>query len=214
MFTGIIEEIGLVKQIVNQGSKKYFTISCNKINADVKIGDSIACNGICLTLTKFDANSITIEAMNETISKTTIKSWSNGSKINLERALSFNGRLDGHIVQGHIDTVLKVISVKQQGETRYLEIELLPEFSALVVPQGSIALNGVSLTIAKLSPKSLQVALISLTEELTNLSSLNANDLLNVEFDIIGKYILRYKNANSTTGNSKISQKWLNEQGF
>lgn len=214
MFTGIIEEIGLVKQIANQGSKKYFTITCSKVNSDVKIGDSIACNGICLTLTKFDTNSITIEAMDETIAKTTIKTWSIGSKINLERALKLSGRLDGHIVQGHIDTVLKVISTKQHGETRYLELELLPEFSALVVPQGSIALNGVSLTIARLEAKSFQVALISLTEELTNLSNQKANDSINVEFDIIGKYILRYNSNKPTNNNSKISKEWLSEQGF
>lgn len=214
MFTGIIEEIGLVKQITNQGSKKYFTITCSKVNSDVKIGDSIACNGICLTLTKFDTNSITIEAMDETIAKTTIKTWSIGSKINLERALKLSGRLDGHIVQGHIDTVLKVLSVKQQGETRYLEIELLPEFFALVVPQGSIALNGVSLTIARLEAKSFQVALISLTEELTNLSALKTNDNINVEFDIIGKYILRYNSNKPTNNSSKISKEWLSEQGF
>lgn len=214
MFTGIIEELGTIKQINSQAGKQYLTIECSKLNEGLKIGDSIACNGICLTLIQFTKQDITIEAMNETISKTTIKDWNLSSKINLERALRFNSRLDGHIVQGHIDTVSKIISVKEINKTRYIEIALPPEYSQLVVPQGSIAVNGVSLTIAKLEATSFQVALISLTENLTNLSLVKTGDLVNLEFDIIGKYILRSNSTNTTQTESKLTQAWLYEQGF
>lgn len=214
MFTGIIEEVGTIQKINNQASKKYFTINCTKITDDLKIGDSIACNGICLTLTHFTKTSITVEAMNETISKTTVKDWLTNSNINLERALKFNSRLDGHIVQGHIDTTSKVLGVRKINATLYLEIDLPQEFSDLVVAQGSIAVNGVSLTLAKLADSSFQVALISLTEDLTNLSLLKAGDNVNLEFDIIGKYILRKNSLKSNPLSSKINQAWLNEQGF
>ncbi len=214
MFTGIIEEIGEIKEISHQDGKRYLTITSQRINTDLKIGDSIACNGICLTLTHFTTSTITVEVMNETISKTTVKQWNIGCKINLERALKFNSRLDGHIVQGHVDTITNIISVNEVNKTRYLKLNLPNEFAELVVPQGSIAINGVSLTVAKLDFSSLQVALISLTENLTNLSLLTSGDLVNIEFDIIGKYILRKNSISSAQPKSKISQAWLNEQGF
>jgi len=214
MFTGIIEEVGVIKQISNQGGKRYLTIACSKINSDLKIGDSIACNGICLTLTQFTSSSITIEAMNETISKTSLKDWSINSPINLERALRFNGRLDGHIVQGHVDTLSHILSIKDVNKTKYIQIYLAQEFAELVVSQGSIAINGVSLTIAKLDTSSLQVALITLTENLTNLSLLKPGDYVNIEFDIIGKYILRKNSLSSSQSKPKLTQAWLNEQGF
>lgn len=214
MFTGIIEEVGRVTQIVNRGGKKYFTLACNKIIQELKIGDSISCNGICLTLTNFTNTSITIEAMNETISKTTVKEWQAGSRINLERALKFNSRLDGHIVQGHVDTVANILTVKELNQTRYIEISLSSEHAELVVPQGSIAINGVSLTIAHIGKNSFQVALISLTEDLTNLSLLQTGHLVNLEFDLIGKYILRQSSLKTQQSSSKISKAWLHENGF
>lgn len=214
MFTGIIEEVGIVNQVVSQGGKNYFTISCRKINEDLKIGDSIACNGICLTLTNFTSASITMETMNETINKTTVKEWQTTSRINLERALKFSSRLDGHIVQGHVDTVATILSVKELNQTRYIEINLSPDHAELVVPQGSIAVNGVSLTLAQIERNSFQVALISLTEDLTNLSSLKTGDSVNLEFDLIGKYILRQNNLKTSQSSSKITKAWLNEHGF
>ena len=214
MFTGIIEEVGIVKSLSVISGKRYLTIHCRKINDDLKIGDSIACNGICLTVTQFTNSTITVEAMNETITKTTVKYWDKDSKINLERALKFNSRLDGHIVQGHVDTVSKVLSSKDVNGTTYLEVELPIEYSDLVVAQGSIAINGVSLTIAKLDISSLQVALISLTENLTNLAFLKAGDYTNIEFDIIGNSILRKNTISTVKPKSKLTQAWLNEQGF
>ncbi len=214
MFTGIIEEIGKISSISNHGGKKYFTIEASKINSDLKIGDSVACNGICLTLISFTDKAITIEAMNETIAKTSAKYWSLGNSINLERALRFNSRLDGHIVQGHVDTISQVLTVKKQNNTRYIEVVLDQQYADLVVAQGSIAINGVSLTIAKLNNKSLQVALISLTEDLTNLSLVKVGDYVNLEFDIIGKYILRSQELKKQSSASQITKAWLYEQGF
>ncbi len=214
MFTGIIEEIGRVSQIDNCGGKRNYTIECYQINDSLKIGDSVACNGICLTLVSFSDKSIIIEAMNETISKTTAKTWAIGSKINLERAMKLSSRLDGHIVQGHVDTTSRVLAVKDLNKTKYLEIDLPKQYADLVVAQGSIAINGVSLTLARLDNCSFQVALISLTEDLTNLSNLKVGESVNLEFDIIGKYVLRSKQIAEHSTKSKISQEWLNEQGF
>lgn len=216
MFTGIIEEVGTISKIVNKGGKKEFIIRCSLINNSLKIGDSVASNGICLTVTKFDNQQITIEAMNETIAKTNIKNWSNLTKINLERAMTMGGRLDGHIVQGHVDTVLNVVSLNKIGDTLYIELNLPDEYKKLVIPQGSVALNGVSLTVAKLTEDSFSVALISLTEELTNLNKLKVNDEVNVEFDVLGKYVQRFLNISNKNNKpkSKITQEWLIENGF
>lgn len=214
MFTGIIEEIGRIENIEARGGKSYYKIACSKINNGLKIGDSVACNGICLTLIDFNDRTITIEAMHETISKTTIKDWALSSKINLERALQFSSRLDGHIVQGHIDTLATVLEVSKVKDTKYIEIELNEAYQDLVVPQGSIAVNGVSLTLANLSLKSFKVALISLTENLTNLTYLRNGDKVNLEFDIVGKYILRRAQLAHASKTSKISKEWLYEQGF
>ncbi len=214
MFTGIIEEIGTISSIESQGGKQHFTIKCSKINDDLKLGDSVACNGICLTLIDFTDKSITIEAMNETLKKTTAKTWTIGSSINLERALKFNSRLDGHIVQGHVDIISNVTAIKEVNKTRYIEVSLDNNYAELVVSQGSIAINGVSLTVAKLDTNNFQVALISLTENLTNLSLLKVGDFVNLEFDVIGKYILRNKEVKSNQSKSKISKSWLYEQGF
>jgi len=209
MFTGIIEEIGILYTALDKGSKRYLTINCRKVTDILKIGDSLACNGICLTVTDFNAQQVTVEVMQETLYKTTAKSWKTGDKINLERALMMNGRLDGHLVQGHIDTVSDFLYQETAGETVYLWFKLPEEFRKLVVAQGSIAVNGVSLTIAKLESEKFAVALISHTLAETNLAK--PGKTVNLEFDVVGKYILRSLENSEKTG---ITMEWLHENNF
>ncbi len=210
MFTGIIEEIGSLQRMEIRGAKRYFTIGCEVVNRDVKLGDSICCDGVCLTVIRFDDRGITVEAMRETLEKTTANDWRSGRAINLERAMPADGRFGGHIVQGHIDCRVSVLSHEKRRDTNYLEIALPKDNSLLVVAQGSIAINGVSLTIARLSESSLTVALIGHTLEMTNLRLLTTGDAVNVEYDIIGKYILRQQDKQRF----KITEEWLVEKGF
>ncbi|MDD2331386.1 MAG: riboflavin synthase [Candidatus Cloacimonetes bacterium] len=210
MFTGIIEALTPITRIRKSQSKTFATLSRPKSFHDLKLGSSIACNGICLTVTELEDSAFTIEIMHETLQKSNASCWQTGELINLERALSANGRLDGHIVQGHVDRTLKLSSLSKKGETLYLSFAYPTEDAALLVPQGSLALNGVSLTLASLSNDSFQVALIGHTLENTNLIKLTTGALVNVEYDILGKYINR--NLNSAT--AKLTKEWLYEQGF
>ncbi len=208
MFTGIIEEIGKVVKIESRSGKKYFSISSRKILDSLKIGDSVACNGICLTVIDFMNSRIKVEAMSETLTKTTAFSWKNNDLINLERAMQIGSRLDGHLVQGHIDTISKLKSKKVSNQNLVLEYEIPSGFSDLLVPQGSITINGVSLTIAELISDSFKVAIIEHTRKNTNLENSN---YVNLEFDIIGKYVQRFLHKNKK---NTISQKILIEKGF
>lgn len=209
MFTGIIEELGRLENFHDKAGKRYLHISCSKIIADLKIGNSVCCNGACLTVTGFTNQQITVEVMQETLIKTTIRLWKPAAKINLERALSIKGRLDGHIVQGHVDCITEFIRKEQNGETTYLWYKLPLNQQDMVTYQGSIAVNGVSLTIARLEKDRFAVALITHTLNETNLAELNR--YVNLEFDILGKYIVRYFNNHQKSG---VTMEWLREKGF
>ncbi len=193
MFTGIIEATGTILRISAQSGKKLLTITRPSQFDDLKTGASIACDGICLTVLSFDAKSFSVEIMNETIQKTTAKSWQINRILNLERAMQLGGRLDGHWLQGHVDRELRVIAKQILTGTDYLKIELNNADKGLLVPQGSVAINGVSLTIAELKPNYLSIALIGHTLEGSNLSTLKAGDRINVEYDILGKYIMQQR---------------------
>lgn len=190
MFTGIIEA---TEKIVTQqtiSGKKLITISRPVIFDDLKIGCSIACDGICLTVIQFEDKTFTVEIMAETLTKTSAKKWLNGKILNLERALKLNSRLDGHFVQGHIDGELRIISRLKIENTDYLRLELLQRDRNLIVPQGAIAINGVSLTIAEIRSNFFSVALIGHTLTHTNLGTIKTGETVNVEYDILGKYVL------------------------
>lgn len=209
MFTGIIKEIGSLESIQPKGSKKWLKIRCHQITNTLRLGDSICCNGACLTVVDFAKSYILVEVMAETLLKTTIKWWKPGDNINLEPALSANGRFDGHFVQGHVDTILKFNSREQLGDTIYLWYDLPIEYQDMITWQGSIAINGVSLTVAKLEVKRFAVALI--THTLANSNLIESLKYVNVEFDIIGKYIVRYLKRQ---GKPQITEEWLREKGF
>lgn len=210
MFTGIIEAISPVHNITHSGDKIHVQIKRPDAFSTIKTGDSIACNGICLTITSFDAISFTVEIMNETKRKTNALDWSIGTLLNLERALMLGARLDGHWVQGHVDCTMALSETSMKKGTPYFYFRFLPEHRALLVAQGSIAINGVSLTLAELSEQRFAVALIGHTLGLTNLSKLKTGNKVNIEFDILGKYIQRLHAKSS----SNLTEEWLNEQGF
>jgi len=210
MFTGIIEEKGKFLSGWDKSGKHYIRIACSNIHKDLKIGDSVACNGICLTVVNFDYAFIDVEIMKETLSKTTAVYWKKDSLINLERALNYKGRIDGHMVQGHVDHVVKLTEKSAFPDGTYLTFHLDQQWYNYVIPQGSIALNGVSLTIARLLKASFTVSLIGHTLRETNLSELKAGDLVNVEYDLIGKYVVRILEEKKDV----LNEKYLMEKGF
>jgi riboflavin synthase len=191
MFTGIVENIGIIHAMDWQEDNLVFTIQSD-IASSLRIDESVSHNGICLTITNIIENKFyTVCAIAETILKTNIGKWRLGNKINLEQALQFGGRLDGHLVQGHVDTTLKCIEIMQKkGSCQYV-FAMDKTHAALVIEKGSICINGISLTCFDVKNYCFTVAVIPYTYENTNIKLLKINDEVNVEFDVIGKYILR-----------------------
>ncbi|WP_456436822.1 riboflavin synthase [Desulfurobacterium sp.] len=191
MFTGIVEEIGKIKEVKRSGKDAILTVKCSKVIEETKEGDSIAVNGICLTVTEIKNNELSFDVSFETINKTSFKYLKAGDPVNLERAVKVNDRLGGHILQGHVDTVSKVLSVKKVERSYLFTFKLPPEFKHLVVKKGSIGIDGISLTIADLYPDSFSVAVIPTTFSETILQFKRPGTVVNLEFDIIGKYVER-----------------------
>ena len=189
MFTGLIEEKGLIESITDRSGGKRIIVKCNDILNDIKVDDSISIDGICQTVVKTGSNCFEVEAVEETLKKTTVRYWRNGQTVNLERALKFSDRLGGHLVMGHIDTVGEIIQITKLGSSIKYELLFPQEFSKYIIEQGSIAINGISLTIAESYPTSLVVSIIPHTLSKTNISELKKSDKVNLEFDILGKYI-------------------------
>jgi riboflavin synthase len=193
MFTGIIESTAKILHITPLNGKKLLKIERPKQFDDLRIGSSIACNGICLTVLDFDKQSFSVEIMHETMNKSTAKNWQIGDLINLERALKLGDRLDGHWLQGHVDRSLRVMSRLSVEGTDYIRFQLVNEDRKLMVHQGSVAINGISLTIAEIRSAFFSIALIGHTISNTNLTGLKAGENVNVEYDVLGKYLLNQK---------------------
>ena len=189
MFTGLIEEVG--KVVASTESSPQLEIAAPRTAKTSCRGDSIAVNGCCLTLTSRRGNRLNFDLLEETIARTNLKKLRRNDPVNLERALSAEGRLGGHFVQGHIDCVSRIVAFEKKGPDFRLEVELPTEFAQYVVPKGSIALNGISLTVAEVLPKSFVACIIPYTKRHTNLDRAQAGDLVNVEFDILAKYVER-----------------------
>lgn len=190
MFTGIIEITGFVKSVETNGGNRTFWIQSG-ISGEFKVDQSVSHNGACLTVEEVDETSHRVTAIEETLKKTNLGSWKIGDVINLERSLKLESRLDGHFVQGHIDTTstcLKII--EKEGSWEY-EFGFPKKFSALVIEKGSIAVNGISLTAFDVKKKSFRIAVIPYTFENTNISDVKKGDSVNIEFDMIGKYTIR-----------------------
>ncbi|MBS1549651.1 MAG: riboflavin synthase [Bacteroidetes bacterium] len=188
MFTGIVEAIGIVKKIEKIGTNIHFTLTC-PFTQELKIDQSLAHNGTCLTVVAIQGEEYTVTAINETLEKTNLGFWTVGTLVNLERCMKMDGRLDGHIVQGHVDTTGVVKSIENIEGSYLVTIQYNSSF--VTVPQGSITVNGISLTVARSEAHEFSVALIPYTWENTNMKLVNIGDVVNLEFDIVGKYIAR-----------------------
>ena len=189
MFTGIVEEIGTVCEVKRNGNNSYIRIIAEKVLSDVHIGDSIAVNGVCLTVTRHDGNIFQADVMNETLNRSSLGSLTNGSKVNLERAMSAEGRFGGHIVSGHIDGTGKVTDIKNDGIAIWYTISAKPEIMRYIVEKGSVAIDGISLTVARVTENNFSVSIIPHTAEQTILSLKKIGDIVNLENDIIAKYV-------------------------
>lgn len=191
MFTGIIETLGTIKNIEQEGTNYHFTIAAD-ISKDLKIDQSVSHNGVCLTVVACDEKTHVVTAIKETLDRTSLGSWKIEEKVNLERAMKANARLDGHFVQGHVDTIGKCIDIKTEEGSWYFKFEYEPTEEHLLVDKGSICINGVSLTVVNPVDNYFSVAIIPYTYEHTIFHQLKVNDTINLEFDVIGKYIAKY----------------------
>ena len=191
MFTGIIEELGIIKKIIPKSSGMRCEIIAKQIGDELRISDSVAVNGVCLTVVDRIKNTFIIDIVNETLEKSNLGDLKEGDYKNLERALKASGRFGGHIVQGHIETVGVILDKQIDNDDTTLSVGLDPEWMRFCIPKGSIALDGISLTIAKIESNVIEVALIPHTLDNTTLGLKHKSDTLNIETDIIGKYIER-----------------------
>ena len=190
MFTGIIEAVGIVQKITESGSNKDFWLSAD-FTDELKIDQSLAHNGCCLTVVEKKDHQYLVQAIDETLVKTNVGAWKVGDVVNLERCMQMNGRLDGHIVQGHVDERGEVVSIENKEGSFYITIKYDKQSKFLTVPQGSITVNGISLTVARSEDHQFSVAIIPYTWDFTNMNTLKAGDTVNLEFDIIGKYVAK-----------------------
>ena len=190
MFTGIIESIGKVKNIEKDGKNYHFTFQSD-ISKNLKIDQSVAHNGVCLTVTSQNNMEHQVTAIYETIQKTNMNSLKIGSLVNLERCLKIGDRLDGHMVQGHVDDTVVCTKINEEDGSWRIEFEGENLNEKLIVDKGSICINGISLTVAKINNNFVEVAIIPYTFENTNFKQLKINDMVNIEYDILGKYILK-----------------------
>jgi riboflavin synthase len=191
MFTGIVAALGTVNELFTDGDSRRFVIQGGDLFADLMIGDSIAVNGVCLTAVEISGGTATVEVVPETLARSTIGSLAAADRVNLERPLRSDGRFDGHIVQGHVDCVAEVVAVTPEGDGRRMTIALPDDLARYVVEKGSITVDGVSLTVAGLTPSGFAVAVIPHTLEITTLGLRRPGDQVNLEFDVIGKYVER-----------------------
>jgi riboflavin synthase len=190
MFTGIVEALGTITHISSKGTNLTFTIQ-SAISHELKVDQSLAHSGVCLTVESIGNDLHTVTAIDETLQKTNAGKWKVGDKVNLERCLQFNGRIDGHIVQGHVDATGTCIGKYAQDGSWLYTFSFDESFAALMIEKGSICLNGISLTVFNVTRNSFSVAVIPYTYEHTNIGQVNVKDEVNLEFDVLGKYMQR-----------------------
>lgn len=214
MFTGIVEETGTIKSIIGEGDGYRLAINCSKVLEGTKIGDSIAVNGVCLTVTNMTGKYFEADVMPETIHRSSLGSLSNGSIVNLERAMAADGRFGGHIVSGHIDGIGNVGEIKRDSNAVWYTINADKTLLKYIVEKGSVALDGISLTVADVSDASFKVSIIPHTLGETNLGTKKGGEIINIECDIIGKYVEKLIGGNNSKIESKITMGFLAENGF
>lgn len=227
MFTGIVEEVGKIKSIISGANSAKICISAKKILEDVSLGDSIAVNGICLTVVDYTESNFTADVMHETINKSSFNNMKCGTTVNLERAMSANGRFGGHIVSGHIDGIGEIIDKHKDDNAIWFKIRTKHEIMKYIIKKGSIAIDGISLTVAKVEDDNFSVSIIPHTMKNTILVDKNRGDVVNLENDSIGKYVEKllsfgisdvsdsYKNKfDGSKSSRKIDINFLGENGF
>ena len=197
MFTGIIEEIATVTKLQKEQENLHITLS-SKITSELKIDQSVAHNGVCLTVVGIEDDEYTVTAIKETLDRSNLGQFTVGEEVNLERSMMMQGRIDGHIVQGHVDQTAKVVSITDEDGSTIYGFDYDSKEGNLTVPKGSITVNGVSLTVVDSKPGHFSVAIIPYTTEYTNFHNFKLGTLINLEFDVIGKYVATYMaNINS-----------------
>ncbi|MCY7854344.1 riboflavin synthase subunit alpha [Bacillus spizizenii] len=215
MFTGIIEETGTIESMKKAGHSMALTIKCSKILEDVHLGDSIAVNGICLTVTDFTKNQFTVDVMPETVKATSLNDLSKGSKVNLERAMAANGRFGGHFVSGHVDGTAEITRIEERSNAVYYDVKMDHSLTKTLVLKGSITVDGVSLTIFGLTEDTVTISLIPHTISETTFSEKTIGSKVNIECDMIGKYMYRFLHkANENKTQQTITKAFLSENGF
>ena len=216
MFTGLIETTGILNGREAGTKAGRLTVKPDTPWTDLEAGESIAVNGACLTFEKEAGGNLTFFVMKETLDRTNLGKIPVGARVNLERALSFGSRLGGHLVSGHVDAAVKVVSFGKTGDDYELRIEMPPDLRIFFVPKGSVCVNGVSLTLTDVNDKTFAVRLIPTTRRETNLDALKPGDLVNIETDLVGKYVceqLRFMDG-APRGGKKLSMNDLTEAGF
>ena len=215
MFTGIIEEIGVLARSVPIPGGKIISIKADKILDDLEIDHSVAINGVCLTVIEISGNLFTVEAVGETLEKSTFDDLKTSEPLNLERAMKLGDRLGGHLVQGHVNGVGSILKLDRRGDNWYLVVQLTDELIRYVIPEGSIAIDGISLTVASLNGTEVGVSVIPHTFRNTTFSQSTIGQKCNIETDMIGKYIEKFINNPAENRDKKpITLEWLHNQGY
>lgn len=223
MFTGIIEEIGVIKSVQRGKNSARLTISAKSILEDVKLGDSISVNGVCLTVTSFTKSEFNADVMHETMNRSSLKQLNSASKVNLERAMLLGSRFGGHIVSGHIDGMGRIVSVEKDDNAVWFKIETDKKILRLVIEKGSIAIDGISLTVARVYDDGFSVSIIPHSMDNTILKYKKPGDFVNLENDCIGKYVARLmqmgvdldgEGNNMRNNNKSLDINFLSENGF
>ena len=212
MFTGIIEEIGTIKAIQHGSKSACLTVAAEKVLEDMKIGDSINANGVCLTVVSFNKGAFSADAMPETMRRTNLRDLKPGSKVNLERAMKLNDRLGGHIVSGHIDGTSKIRKIWDEDNAVWFTVDTDKPILKYIAEKGSVALDGISLTVARVDDSSFDVSVIPHTLTVTTMLEKKTGDIVNIECDLIAKYLEKVAGFNRDKGD--ITLEFLAEQGF
>lgn len=215
MFTGLIEEIGIVKEVSRQNKKSRLTISGSLVLRGVSLGDSIAVNGCCQTVVNFTQDSFTVEAYEQTLKKTNLGQLKKGDSVNLESSLTLERKLGGHIVQGHVNAIAPIVEITQEQENIYLTVALPQQLERYAPIEGSITLDGISLTIANIEQERVTINVISHTWQHTNLKNRKVGDNINIEVDIIGRYVEKLLYSYTKENSKKpLTLEKLKEKGF
>ena len=214
MFTGIIEEIGRIEMITPIAGGIALKINAEKILDDLVVNDSVCIDGVCLTVTKTDKNSFWADAVGATLDKTIFNKIKADTSVNLERSVRLNDRLGGHLVQGHVNGIGIITEIKKLGENYLLKINIPENLQKYLIKEGSIAVNGISLTIADLNLNEISLSIIPHTWQNTNLINKKVNEKVNIEIDVLAKYVEKLLSKESNTSDNNITENWLKEIGY